>query len=518
VQSGTAWRLIAALAALAAATAGFVRGTYVAGGSDSYCYLSQAELFASGHVINVQPIAARARWDRAADSFTPVGHVGAYAQPGATVPMCPPGYPLIMALVRTIAGRAAMFAVVPILGGLGVWWTFLLGRRIGGPAAGAVAAVLLAASPPFLYQIVQPMTDVPAAALWAAALLTVTSDRFASGFTGALAGGLVTGVALIVRPNLLPLAAVAALVVFTRRGVTMRAALRTWIGFFAGAAPFAVAVAMLQNTMYGGPFRSGYGDLDFLFRLEHVWPNLQRYPVWLLQTETSIVLLALGAPFLARAGRECVWLLAFVAGVFACYLAYEVFDAWWYLRFLLPAYPPLVVLTATSLNAIVERWLPRWRTVQLFLVFAVALFMIRVTVDRGTFGLRDFERRFRLAGEYVASHLPANAAVVTGQESGSIRFYARRLTLSWRELPADSLDRALDFLRVEGYRPYLLLEQWEQPDFVQKFGSTSRAGELSWPAIVDINHEVRIYDPEDYKRYRAGFPIRTDRIWTRRGR
>jgi hypothetical protein len=214
MRSALAFRLIAAAAAVAAATAGVVRGTSVAGGSDSYCYLSQAELFASGHVMNVEPIATRAPWDRASDAFIPVGHVRAHSVPGATVPMCPPGYPLIMAIARTIAGRPGMFAVVPILGGLGVWWTFLLGRRVGGPPAGAVAAVLFAASPPFLYQIVQPMTDVPAAALWAAALLAVTSDRFVASFAGALTGGLVTGTALIVRPNLLPVAAVTALAVF----------------------------------------------------------------------------------------------------------------------------------------------------------------------------------------------------------------------------------------------------------------------------------------------------------------
>jgi len=469
------WPIVAVAAALAATVAGFARGTYVAGGPDSYCYLSQAELFASGHIVNVQPIASEAPWDRGSEAFIPVGHVRAYAPRGATVPMCPPGYPLIMAAVRAIAGRAAMFGVVPILGGLGVWWTFLLGRRIGDATAGAAAAVLLAASPPFLYQIVQPMSDVPAAALWAAALVAVTSQRFSSSFIEAIAGGVVTGVALIVRPNLLPLVAVVAFVVFTRRNATVPNVLRTWTGFAIGVAPFAIAIGVLQNAMYGGPFKSGYGDLDFLFRLDHVRPNLQRYPLWLLQTETPIVLLALASPLLARDRRTCVWLLAFVAAVFACYVPYEVFDAWWYLRFLLPAYPPLLVLTAVALTTLCGRMPARWRVGETVVVALLAFYMVRLTIDRGTFGLRDFERRFRLGGEYVAAHLPENAAVVTGQESGSVRFYSGRLTLFWRELPPDALDRALQFLRDRGYRPYLLLEPWEQMDFVQRFDAHSRS-------------------------------------------
>ena len=97
-----------------------------------------------------------------------------------------------------------------------------------------------------------------------------------------------------------------------------------------------------------------------------------------------------------------------------------------------------------------------------------------------------------------------------------MRFYSGRLTLFWRELPPNELDRALQFLRDRGYRPYLLLDPWEQGDFVERFDAHSQIGGLSWPPIADIDHEVRIYDPDDYARYRAGVPIRTDRVWTRR--
>jgi hypothetical protein len=127
-------RWIAAAAAVAAAAVGFGWGTYVAGGSDSYCYLSQAELFATGHIVNIQPIASIAPWEHAAKAFVPNGHVSAFSPVGATVPKCPPGYPMLMAVARTVGGRPAMFAVVPLLGALAVWSTFVLGRRIAGLA------------------------------------------------------------------------------------------------------------------------------------------------------------------------------------------------------------------------------------------------------------------------------------------------------------------------------------------------------------------------------------------------
>ena len=523
VSSGRATfaRVLAVVAAIAAGVTGVIWGTHAAGGPDSYCYLSQAELFASGQVAHIEPLATIAPWEHGAQAFVPVGHVPAAGRAGGSVPMCSPGYPLAMAAVRLVGGRAAMFAIVPLCGAAAVWFTFVLGRRVSGSEAGAVAAVLLAASPPFLYQIVQPMSDVPAAAAWAAALVAMIHPRFATSVVRSLAGGIFTGLALLVRPNLAPLALVIALVVFTVRPLNARAIARTWIGLAIGALPAVVTVAMLQNAMYGGPLKSGYGDLSLLFRVAHVWPNLQRYPVWLVQTETPIVLLALAAPWLARdslARRQVIWLLAFVLAVFTCYIPYEVFDAWWFLRFVLPAYPPLLVLTSSAMVRLFERLGSWWRIASYAAAAVLAVVLIRGSIERYAFGLWEFERRFPLAGNYVASRLPANAIVITAQESGSVRFYSNRVTMAWREFPADALDTALAFARAHDYRPYLLIETGEQQEFVDRFQGRSPLGGLSWPPMVDINHMLRIYDPDDYGRYRSGERVTTERVWTGRER
>jgi len=123
-----------------------------------------------------------------------------------------------------------------------------------------------------------------------------------------------------------------------------------------------------------------------------------------------------------------------------------------------------------------------------------------------------------VAGEYVAARLPPNAIVLAAQESGSVRFYANRKTMSWRDLPADRLDTALTFARAHDFRPYFLIESGEQQEFVNRFQGSSPLGGLAWPPIVDINHMLRIYDPDDYARYRSGERVTTDRIWTKRER
>jgi hypothetical protein len=85
--------------ALATIMTGWLAGTHVAGGSDSYCYLTQAEMLARGQVREVQPLAVDAPWANATWAFTPAGYMAAPAS-AAIVPICPAGYPLLMALAR----------------------------------------------------------------------------------------------------------------------------------------------------------------------------------------------------------------------------------------------------------------------------------------------------------------------------------------------------------------------------------------------------------------------------------
>ena len=80
-------------------------GSWVAGGSDSYCYVHQAERWADaigalmqGRVVGLQvpePLASDAPWPDAARAFAPAGHVPSPTVPGAIVPICPSGLSIV---------------------------------------------------------------------------------------------------------------------------------------------------------------------------------------------------------------------------------------------------------------------------------------------------------------------------------------------------------------------------------------------------------------------------------------
>jgi asparagine N-glycosylation enzyme membrane subunit Stt3 len=135
------------------------------------------------------------------------------------------------------------FLVVPLLGALCVWLTYIVGRRVDRPLTGGVAALLLLCSPTFLYQLVQPMSDVPAAAWW---MLTIAwALEREDGSNSPVLAGLAASMALLTRPNLLPLAGVVAVYLFVsrRRGGGLSCAMR----FALGLVPGAVLLAVLQR-------------------------------------------------------------------------------------------------------------------------------------------------------------------------------------------------------------------------------------------------------------------------------
>src|SRR5262245_55634156 len=152
---------IAAAASLAAVGVG--KGTWAVGGSDSSCYGLMAEAFAEGRLQPASSLAVDAPWPDAFRSTAPAGFIPSPVRPGAASPICAPGFSLLMAPLAAVAGRDAIFWFTPISAAALVWLAFMLGRRLGGGMAGAVAAVLTATSPIVLFQTVQPMNDITCA-------------------------------------------------------------------------------------------------------------------------------------------------------------------------------------------------------------------------------------------------------------------------------------------------------------------------------------------------------------------
>jgi hypothetical protein len=492
---------IAAVLALVVFGLAVGRGAFIAGGSDEYAYLSETELFKSGKLVIEQPIMRDVTWPDSARALTPPGWTP--LGDASIVPITAPGYPAVLAATSLVAGKQSAALVLPLLAALAVWCTYVLGRRLAGGLVGVSAAVLLATSPTFLLHSMLPLSDLPGAAWWSLALVLVLFESRAS----ALAAGIAAGLAILTRPNFVPVAVVPGLFLLWPaigdRSLIGRAFQRAAL-FAAGAAPFCVAVGFLNKVWYGSPVGNGYRPLDQLYQWAFVIPNATHHATWFAQTQTPVVAIALAAPWLVS-GRDAppsarsvaTMLLAFIAGVIACQLLLTPFEGWLYLRYLLPAFPPLCVLTSAGLAGLAGRVAPRART--LLLTTAIVVLGARglwYSERNFVFDARHGQQPYQSVGDFVRRRLPERAVVFSMLHSGSVRYYSGRLTVRWLFIPETALDRVVDQFRRQGMRPYLLLTSLEVDQFKRRFGRRSQIAALDWPPIArgDFDYPVEIFD------------------------
>ncbi len=476
--------VLAALLAVLTVVVFWQRGVRVAGGSDSYGYVSEAHLFATGRMVQEQPLMRRFPYIQP-PAWTPLGYTP-HPDKDVLIPVYSPGLPLAMAVFERVGGPMAVYLVMPLLGALAVWCAYRLGAGLVGPGTGLGAAWLLATSPAFLFQLIfPPMSDIPAMGWWALALALVV--RESPGQWAHAMAGIAAGMAILTRPNLVLLAAVIGAYLLWRT-VHDRAARRerglglAW--FCAGAAAGCLAVAWFNATWRGSPLRSGYDSS--LFALSYWLKNIVNYPAWLTSSQTPLLLIGFAAPLVIGlaagpniAGRRtrAIVLAAFAATVFLSYVFYSPFDVWWYLRFLLPAYPPLAVLAAATLTAFATRFGALARVIAIAVAIGASLYGLSTL--RGETGAGDM--RYQLIAEYVRDRLP-NAIVVAMQHSGSMRFYSGREILRYDQV--EDLDKAIDDVQAEGYRPYLVVDEWEIDVVRKMLGGHSVRGDLDWPPIA----------------------------------
>lgn len=491
--------VVALAAAIGLATFGVLKGTWAVGGSDSSCYALMAEAIASGRLQPASALAVEAPWPDAARTLAPGGFIPSPVRPEAASPICAPGFSVLMAPLAVAFGPNAIFWLVPISAAVLVWAAFVIARELAGGMAGATAAILTATSPVVLFQVVQPMNDVLAAALWLAALALMVDKP--TGLLPSVVSGMLIGLAIMVRPNLAPIAVVIALMpwIFKRPH-----AIRTLAIMAVAAMPGVTIMLWLNGQLYGSALASGYGDATRLFSTAHIQDNLTNFGRALLQTQYLVPLLGVIAPVIFAGDKRklAVVLLIAAAVVVAIYLLYQPYPEWWYLRFLIPALVLLLILTSAAAVEVATR--ARMGGVIPLVAVLLAILGTRVAGDREVFELQRLEGRYRSTAAVVADRLPADAVLITVWQSGSVRFHAGREVVMWDSLDPAWLDRAIAWLTERGLPPYLLLERREEPEFRARFRGASPLGGLDWPPRFDLNRQVRIYDPADRARFLSG--------------
>lgn len=473
----------------------------VAGGLDSYGYVSAAHLVASGRLREAQPLAAVLPFDNAMSAAAPLGHVPS-ADGRTSVPRFPLGLPIVMALF-TMFGSSGPFFVPLLMAYAAIVLAYLLGRDAGAAgtirhAPGLFAAALVAVDPLFAAYAIQPMSDVPAtgwmlAAVWAAR----DTNKGLRPLFGGIGAGVCAGMAILTRPALLPAIIVLVLVTAGRK--------RSRLVMFGGTVAAFIALQLALNVaLYGGLGASGYGSPSHMFELSlpRLVANASNFGKWLTYSHTALFwLLWPGALFVLRR-QPSAWHMSAVAAAAAIpYLFYLVFDDWESSRFLLPSIALILILFARAVAHLFSAT-PRLARAEgsshvfmLAMAFACAAASHRFLDREGIYRLPTLEAKYALAGEWFKANTSERVVVLAGLHSGTIRLYGERATIRWDQIPEQALTATLRALIDAGYEPYLALDlPSEPPLFEERFRKQPpHAEQIARVRVVNIYKLVSAY-------------------------
>ncbi len=408
----------------------------------------------------------------------------------SVVPTYSPGLPILLAAAKWIGGQCAMFGVVPFLAGLTVLATYGIGRRLHSPSAGLIAAWLVGTSPITLSSSLEPLTDVPVTAMWTLVIYFVLGSSIVS----AAAAGMSAGLAILIRPNLVPLAVPLGLWLLCRRDVAgpfVRTRLVPSAAFAVTTALGVAAVAAINQHLYGSATTSGYGRLEDQVALTRMLPNLQRYTSWFIETHTVVPLLgliALAAPlrrFWPRVADRTIFaaLGSMIVLLWGFYCAYLEFESWGYLRFLLPSWP----LIMTGLGGLAV-WVGTFgRATQWITGLAIVALGLSNAIEasrRDVFDQRQAARHDAPIGRLVTTHTPPNSVLLTFERSGSMRYYGGRVTLRYDLLDPAWLDRAVAWLTTRGVRVYAVLDRRQAAEAKARFSTQHTATAFDRPFLI----------------------------------
>lgn len=429
--------------------------SFAVGGSDSSGYANAAKLLSEGKVLaRIEALDRFDLPDRFLHAFLPLAFVPG-PEPRTMAPFYPVGMSLHMAAAGLLAGWGLGPFLVSPLAALGcLVLTFLLGREVGLPRSASLgAAGILGACAVFLYQALQPMSDVVATFWCAAAVLAALYARRRPAW--AAAAGVAFGIAVLVRPTaalLLP----ALLLALPTRG-------RSFLLFIAGGLPVAALLLVYNGAAYGGPFKTGYVETGQLggFALRHFPARFSHYVGWLVRMLSPLVPLGWAAlPFLRRVPlRDRALLFWWFAAFFLLSCFYLPYETWWYTRFLLPGLPALILGALLAARETISRLTaearPRQVIAALFAGSALAVAADR-TDDLHVFNVDEGQAVIPVSCAWAAEVAPAKALVASVELSGALRYYADLMPVRSDWLDPDSFAELRARTEAAGGRWYAL--------------------------------------------------------------
>jgi hypothetical protein len=455
-----------------------------AGSSDCSGYMNQARLMAEGRTSTPQRIVDGVPPQRDTPYlYVPLGFRPLEKEPLMMVPTYPTGLSLLLLGGAKVSGWVTGPTLVMVLHMLGgVLATFVLARIVGlGPWWSGLAATIVGLSPLYVFMSLQAMSDVPTL-MWVTAAIVLAEIARDRGAAWAAGAGGAFALAVLLRPtNLLALLPVA---------LALGLSWQRWLAFGLGGLPGAVFLGCYNLAAYGAILTTGYGVVTGSFKSRLFVPTVLHYVYWLPLLVTPVVVLFLGLPALARRhARRAAVLMSWVVLFLGFYSVYDhTHETWWFLRFVLPAFPALVVGGLWVAHQLLAHW--RMSAVVASAVWvatfaAVVVFSTHWIYKVAAHWAGRHEEVYPTLCEWAKAHLPGDAVIVAMQVSGALLYYTDFTFVRWDHAQTSDIAR-IEAACAQQRRPlYALLFPYEEPTAFSRWqpGSWVQVGQIEQVSV-----------------------------------
>jgi hypothetical protein len=326
----------------------------------------------------------------------------------------------------------------------------------------------------------QPMSDVAALTWCTVAIYFALKTRQKAPW--GLLCGFAMSIAVLIRPT--------NVLVFLPVLVCLGFSPRRWAWVICGGLPGAVFLGFYNHAAYGKILTTGYGDMSAAFSRSWVWPTLKHYVYWLPLLFTPLIPLALGL-FWSRADKRIISVLAvWILTTFVFYSFYSfTHETWWYLRFILPAAPSLIIAAMLVLSRLADHFKLRLFEASAPIGhLAVTVLLLAVVVAPNIVGMRrlyalegkEGDRSYWLVADWLNQNVPANSVVAAMQNSGSLIAYSPFTVVRWDTITADNFQTIRAQLQANHQPFYIALFPFEEADAMARM-----PGE--WKPLVKIS-------------------------------
>jgi hypothetical protein len=245
--------------------------------------------------------------------------------------------------------------------------------------------------------------------------------------------------------------------------------------FILGGLPFAAVLFTYNAVAYGHPLENGYGrtgHFESALMISGFKERFNLYRYWINVTMSPLPLLGW---LVVAADRKVEWrnramLVSWFGAFLLFYSCYNFYGPWWWTRFLLPAYPAMILgalLVARDLVGLFAKWIIEVNRARLRCV--VLAILVGVTLSHENRNIKRFDLVNFGAGEiahktscrWADQTIPGHSLLAAGHMSGALDFYTQRPIVRYDWLDPVKWTTVKKHAAERGYQWYALLMDFE---------------------------------------------------------